>query len=140
MAVNSTQTRTRSNARAGRTPATPAAAARRTRPGRVSPTPLRPVPIAGSKPKPSASAAEVVQAYLTGAPGNHGRPVRVLGAFTGVTAEPSEAAEVTLRVPARLFAVFDEEAGQWSWPRGEFTVQVGRSSRDLRLSLTIRSG
>src|SRR6478736_717314 len=67
MAVNSTQTRTRSNARAGRspkTPVTPAASARCTRPGRVSPAPLRSVPIAGSKPKPSASAAEVVQAYL----------------------------------------------------------------------------
>ena len=83
---------------------------------------------------------EVVQAYLTGAPGNGGQPVRVLGAFTGVTAAPGEAAEVMLRVPARLFAVFDEEAGQWSWPQGEFTVQVGRSSRDLRLSLTVRSG
>src|SRR5690242_2374725 len=73
MAVNSTQTRTRSNARAGRspkspkspkTPATPAASTRRTRPRRVSPAPLHPVPIAGSRPKPSASAAEVVQAYL----------------------------------------------------------------------------
>ena len=83
---------------------------------------------------------EVVQAYLTGAPGNRGRPVRVLGAFATVSAAPGEAAEVTLRVPARLFAVFDEEAGHWSWPRGEFTVQVGRSSRDLRLSLTVRSG
>ena len=82
----------------------------------------------------------MVQAYLTGAPGNGGQPVRVLGAFTGVTAARGEAAEVTLRVPARLFAVFDEEAGQWSWPQGEFTVQVGRSSRDLRLSLTVRSG
>jgi CHAD domain-containing protein len=64
MAVNSTRTRTRSNARAGITSATPAVSARRTRPGRFSPTPLRAVPIAGSKPKPSASAAEVVQAYL----------------------------------------------------------------------------
>jgi CHAD domain-containing protein len=67
MAVNSTRTRTRSNARAGRspkTPATPAVSARRTRPGRISPAPLRPVPIAGSKPKPSASAAEVVKAYF----------------------------------------------------------------------------
>ena len=81
---------------------------------------------------------EVIQAYI--APGNAGGPVRVLGAFAGVTAAPGEAAEVTLRVPARLFAVFDEAAGQWCWPRGEFTVQVGRSSRDLRLSLTIRSG
>jgi beta-glucosidase len=83
---------------------------------------------------------EVVQAYITGAPGNGGRPVRVLGAFSGVTASPGEAAEVTLRVPARVFAVFEEEAGQWSWPQGEFTVRVGRSSRDLRLSLTVRSG
>jgi CHAD domain-containing protein len=67
MAVNSTQTRTRSNARAGRSPktsATPAASTRRTRPGRVSPAPLHPAPIAGSRPRPSASAAEVVQAYL----------------------------------------------------------------------------
>jgi beta-glucosidase len=81
---------------------------------------------------------EVVQAYV--APGNGGGPVRVLGAFTGVRAAPGEVAEARLRVPARLFAAFDEEAGQWSWPGGEFTVQVGRSSRDLRLALTVRSG
>jgi hypothetical protein len=36
--------------------------------------------------------------------------------------------------------VFDEAAGQWSWPPGDFTVQAGRSSRDLRLSVTLRSG
>jgi len=92
---------------------------------------------------------EVVQAYVTGAPGsarpdpappNGGRPVRVLGAFGSVSAAPGEVAEVTLRVPARIFAVFDEAAGQWAWPPGEFTVQVGRSSRDLRLSATVRSG
>jgi beta-glucosidase len=83
---------------------------------------------------------EVVQAYVTGAPGNGARPVRVLGAFGSVTAAPGEAAEVTLRVPARIFAVFDEAAGQWSWPPGDFTVQAGRSSRDLRLSVTLRSG
>ena len=47
---------------------------------------------------------------------------------------------MTLRVPARIFAVFDEEAGQWSWPAGEFTVQAGRSSRNLRLAVTLRSG
>jgi beta-glucosidase len=83
---------------------------------------------------------EIVQAYVTGALGDGSRPVRVLGAFGGVTAGPGEVAEVTLRVPARIFAVFDEEAGQWAWPPGEFTVQVGRSSRDLRLSATLRSG
>src|SRR5436305_6020944 len=64
MAVNSTQTRTLSNAPGGRTSATTPASARRTRPGPVSPALLRPASIAGSKPKPSASAAEVVKAYL----------------------------------------------------------------------------
>src|SRR6266566_2241367 len=74
MAVNSTQTRPRSNARTARTPATPAAPARRTRPGQVAPAPPHPAniagspgagsPIAGTKPKPSASAADVVKAYL----------------------------------------------------------------------------
>ena len=82
----------------------------------------------------------MVQAYVTAVPGNGGRPVRMLGAFGDVTAAPGEAAEVTLRVPARIFAVFDEEAGQWSWSAGEFTVQTGRSSRDLRLAVTPRSG
>ena len=72
MAVNSTQTRTRSNTRTGRNPeapATPAAPARPTRPGQVAPAPPPPVPgagnpIAGTRPKPSASAADVVKAYL----------------------------------------------------------------------------
>jgi beta-glucosidase len=57
-----------------------------------------------------------------------------------VVAAPGEAAEVTLLVPARMFAAFDEQAGRWCWPTAEFTVQVGRSSRDLRLSATLRSG
>jgi len=64
MAVNSTQTRTRGNTRTGRAAATPAAPARRTRPGHVALAPPHPVPIAGTKPKPSASAADVVKAYL----------------------------------------------------------------------------
>jgi beta-glucosidase len=83
---------------------------------------------------------EVVQAYVSGAAGGHGRPVRVLGGFGSAVAAPGEAAEVAVRVPARLFAVFDEAAGQWAWPAAEFTVQVGRSSRDLLLSATVRSG
>jgi CHAD domain-containing protein len=49
--------------RTGRRPATPAASTRRTRPGQAA-VPLRPVPLAGTKPRPSASAAEVLTAYL----------------------------------------------------------------------------
>jgi beta-glucosidase len=67
-------------------------------------------------------------------------PPRELAAFGIVTAPPGGRAEVTLQVPARAFARWDEEAGGWVWPPGQFTVHVGRSSRDLRLSAPVRSG
>jgi beta-glucosidase len=78
---------------------------------------------------------EIVQAYLAGPPGDPARPVRVLAAFAAVTADPGEQVQVSLHVPARAFARWDEAAGGWTWPAGPFTVQVGRSSRDLRLTL-----
>jgi beta-glucosidase len=75
---------------------------------------------------------EVVEAYVSG-PAADGRPVRVLGAFGGVAAGPGELARVTLTLPARVFGRYDAKTAQWIWPSGEFTVAVGRSSRDLRL-------
>jgi hypothetical protein len=42
-------------------------------------------------------------------------------------------------VPARAFARYDEMAGAWVWPPGEFAVRVGRSSADLRLSVRVKS-
>jgi beta-glucosidase len=81
----------------------------------------------------------VVQAYLAGPPGDPSRPVRELAAFAIATAEPGEAAEVTLQVPTRAFARWDEDTAGWLWPPGQFTVHVGRSSRDLRLTAQIRS-
>ena len=77
---------------------------------------------------------EVVQAYVAGPRPGPDRPVRVLGAFGSAQAAPGQTAEVVLRVPARVFASYDAEAGGWTWPRGAFTIDVGRSSRDLRLS------
>jgi beta-glucosidase len=83
---------------------------------------------------------ETVQVYVSPPAGSQGRPVRLLGAFGAVTAEPGAQAEVSLRIPARVFAVFDEEAGGWAWPPGEYTVEAGRSSRDLRLRASVRLG
>jgi beta-glucosidase len=80
--------------------------------------------------------SEVVEAYVAG-PETHGRPVRVLGAFGRVAAGPGELARVTLTLPARVFGRYDEQTAQWIWPSGEFTVAVGRSSRDLRLHAAV---
>ncbi len=83
---------------------------------------------------------EIVQAYVASPAAGAGRPARVLGAFAAVSAAPGERAEVVLAVPARAFAVWDPVAGGWAWPPGTFTVEVGRSSRDLRLGVGIALG
>ena len=97
---------------------------------------------------------EVIQAYVARPPGtgdgeagSGGRagdgvatPPRELAAFGTAAAPPGELAEVTLQLPARAFARWDEEASRWVWPPGQVTVHVGRSSRDLRLSVLVRSG
>jgi beta-glucosidase len=90
---------------------------------------------AGSRP-----GREVVQAYLAGPPGDRSRPARVLAAFGIAEAAPGDQAEVLLRIPARLFAQWDEDRDAWIWPPGPFTILIGRSSRDLRLSLPVPQG
>jgi beta-glucosidase len=83
---------------------------------------------------------EVVQAYLAGPPSDPAAPPRQLAAFAAVSAAPGAGAAVTLRLPARAFARWDEQAAGWTWPPEPFTVHIGRSSRDLRLSVQVRSG
>jgi beta-glucosidase len=82
---------------------------------------------------------EVVQAYVEPARTEPGRPVRTLAAFAAVTAEPGQAVEVRLTVPARAFARYDETAGAWVCPPGGCTVRIGRSSADLRLSVPVET-
>jgi beta-glucosidase len=78
---------------------------------------------------------DVVQAYLAepGDPPSRGRPVRTLAAFAVVRAAPGEVTQARLTIPARSFARYDESLARWITPGGEFTVHVGRSSRDLPL-------
>ena len=85
---------------------------------------------------------EVVQAYLAG-PGQQsepGRPLRVLAGFATVRADPGQSVVARIRIPARAFARYDEDLASWIWPVGQFTVQAGRSSRDLRLAAPVQSG
>jgi beta-glucosidase len=97
----------------------------------------------------SRAGREVIQAYLA-APqakedraaktGDGPRPPRELAAFASVSVPPGASADVVLQVPAMAFARWDSAAGGWVWPTGRFTLHVGRSSRDLRLSTTVQLG
>jgi beta-glucosidase len=83
---------------------------------------------------------EVPQVYLD-AP--HNPPadgaqfaVRALAAFDRIHLAAGENREVTLHVPQRSLEYWSPTANQWTLGAGPRTVEVGASSRDLRLSAT----
>lgn len=86
------------------------------------------------------SGREVVQAYVEPPAGGPGRPVRVLGGFASAEAEPGKRVTVGVRIPARVFARWDETAGQWAWQPGQYRIRVGSSSRVLPLTAAVTSG
>lgn len=75
--------------------------------------------------------AEVVQLYI--APPQTGlyRPLRELKGFARVDLAPGESRTVSFALDDRSFAVW---ADGWKIPAGTYTVQVGGSSEDIRLS------
>jgi beta-glucosidase len=77
---------------------------------------------------------EVVQVYLEAPDRDPRRPIRTLAGFGIVDALPGATADIRLTVPARSFACYDEASHRWAWRAGTYTLRVGRSSRDLRLS------
>ena len=88
---------------------------------------------------------ETVQVYLSGpqddAESDAGdRPVRVLAGLARANAQPGESAHVRLRIPSRAFARWDAQSHAWVHPHGRYSVQVGRSSRDLRLTAAVDIG
>ncbi|WP_417629416.1 beta-glucosidase family protein [Nonomuraea rubra] len=70
---------------------------------------------------------EVVQVYAG--------PRRRLAAFDMVEAEPGQTVVTTLFLPERAFQVWEDG---WRTVAGEHTVEVGRSSADVRLSATVK--
>jgi beta-glucosidase len=76
--------------------------------------------------------AEVVQVYVHQARPSLPRPEKELKAFRKVFLQPGEKQTVVLPLPRAAFSFYDPKRG-WVAEAGEFTIQVGSSSRDLRL-------
>lgn len=83
---------------------------------------------------------EVVQLYVAPPADGMFRPVRELRAFAKVELAPGESRTVSLTLDRRAFAYYDAQNGDWRVDSGEYTVQLGSSSRDIRLSqpVTVR--
>ena len=76
------------------------------------------------------SGVEVVQLYIAPPKSGIFRPVRELKGFERVELEPGESKTVEFTLDDRSFAIWSDG---WKIPGGTYTVQIGASSRDIRL-------
>ena len=81
--------------------------------------------------------AEVAQLYIgqDGAPVD--RPVQELKGFARVELAPGETRRVSFHLGKDAFAYYDESSHGWTVAPGSFTLRLGASSRDIRLTQPI---
>lgn len=80
---------------------------------------------------------EVVQLYVAPPVNGIFRPLRELRAFAKVTLAPGESQTVSMTVSRRGFAYYDAVAKDWRVDSGVYTVEIGASSRDIRLTAQV---
>lgn len=80
---------------------------------------------------------EIVQLYVRDVVASVPRPPRELKGFRRVSLQPGERKTVTFTLNDDAFAFYDETRRQWTVEPGEFEIQIGASSRDIRLNGTL---
>ncbi|HOY51917.1 MAG TPA: fibronectin type III-like domain-contianing protein, partial [Prolixibacteraceae bacterium] len=81
----------------------------------------------------SATADEVVQAYVHRINPSVEWPAKELKAFSRVTLSPGESRRVTLEIPVRSLQYWDEKLQSWNDDLCHIELQVGASAGDIRL-------
>ena len=77
---------------------------------------------------------EVVELYVKNAPSDVARPIRELRGFAKVELQPGEEKEVSFTLTKRAFAYYEEKIHDFYVPSGVYGIEIGASSRDIRLS------
>lgn len=81
--------------------------------------------------------AEVVQVYIKDMESSVERPEKELKGFFKVFLEPGEKQTVRITLNRETFAFYSTRQNRWVVEPGEFEIQVGSSSRDIRLKYLI---
>ena len=82
---------------------------------------------------------EVAQVYLRAPKGQLEKPVQELKGFAKTRSlKPGESETLTIRIPVRLLASFDEAGSRWLLESGTYTFAVGSSSRDIALTTPLK--
>lgn len=77
---------------------------------------------------------EVIQLYVADKESTVIRPVKELRDFDKVDLKPGETKTVTFTLGKRAFAYYNTQIHDWHVESGDFTIMIGRSSRDIVLS------
>ncbi len=77
---------------------------------------------------------EVAQFYVKDEVSALKRPEKELKAFQKIALEAGKSATVEVELNAESFSYYDDTKGEWVLEAGKFTISVGASSKDIRLS------
>ena len=84
------------------------------------------------------SGKEVAQVYVQAPKGKLEKPTQELKAFAKTRElKPGESQTLTMTIPVRDLASFDEAGSQWLTEAGTYTFRLGFSSRDIQASLPL---
>ena len=87
------------------------------------------------------SGKEVAQVYVAAPKGKIEKPSQELKTFAKTRElKPGESQTLTMQVPVRMLASFDEGASQWLTEGGEYVFRIGASSRDIRQTVSAKVG
>jgi len=81
--------------------------------------------------------AEVVQLYIHDGHSKINRPIHELKAFNRVELNPGESKILQFHLGRSAFEYWDPITKQWTLDPGTFEIQVGSSSRDIRLRTVV---
>jgi beta-glucosidase len=81
--------------------------------------------------------AEVVEVYVHDGHSKIDRPVHELKAFKRVELQPAESKTVEFSLDPSAFSYWNPQTRAWAMDPGTFEIQVGASSRDIRLKAPV---
>ena len=89
----------------------------------------------------SVSGKEVAQVYVKAPKGKLEKPAQELKAFAKTNElQPGESQVLTMTIPVRMLASFDEANSLWLTEAGTYTFKIGNSSRNIAATATLKLG
>jgi len=80
---------------------------------------------------------EIVQLYVAPITGEVPRPAHELKGFEKIALQPGETKQITFTLCKRAFAYYNTTLQDWHVETARYAIQVGASSRDIRLTAQI---